>query len=87
MSDSFPDGPGKKILHARLRKQFSRARDSSFLLKVEFRIPSGVMILFGPSGAGKSTLLRCIAGLSCPDEGHVSVGDHVFYDSQRGVNV
>jgi len=56
-------------------------------MEAEFKIPPGVMILFGPSGAGKSTLLRCIAGIYSPDEGSVSVGDHVFYDSQRHINI
>jgi molybdate transport system ATP-binding protein len=86
-ADSFPAQLRKPMLHARICKQFERARDCGFRMEAEFKIPPGVMILFGPSGAGKSTLLRCIAGIYSPDEGSVSVGDHVFYDSQRHINI
>jgi molybdate transport system ATP-binding protein len=86
-ADSFPARLREPMLHAHICKQFERARDCGFRMEAEFNIPSGVMILFGPSGAGKSTLLRCIAGIYSPDEGRVSVGDRVFYDSERHINI
>ena len=46
---------------------------------VSFDIPHGsITALVGPNGAGKTTLLRCIAGLTRPLEGSISV---------RGVDV
>jgi molybdate transport system ATP-binding protein len=61
--------------------------DSSFTLDVDFGAPPGVTILFGASGAGKSQTLRAIAGLARPDEGRISVGGEVFFDSARGVDL
>jgi molybdate transport system ATP-binding protein len=86
-TDALRVAPREPMLEARIRKQFARARDCGFRIEAEFTIPPGVMILFGPSGAGKSTLLRCIAGIYSPDEGRVSVGARVYYDSQRRINV
>lgn len=60
---------------------------SEFLLEISFEIPSGFTILFGSSGAGKTTLLDCLAGLTTPDYGHISVANRVLFDSSRGVNV
>jgi molybdate transport system ATP-binding protein len=61
--------------------------DSSFWLDVNFSIAPGITILFGSSGAGKTTLLDCIAGLSSPDDGSITIGDRVLFDSQSGVDV
>ena len=44
-------------------------------------------VFLGPSGSGKSTVLRCLAGLERPERGHVRLGDHVWFDAARGVNV
>ncbi|XPP26809.1 MAG: ABC transporter ATP-binding protein [Leucobacter sp.] len=43
--------------------------------------------LLGQSGCGKTTTLRCIAGLETPTSGHISIGDHVVYDSDRRIDV
>jgi putative spermidine/putrescine transport system ATP-binding protein len=41
---------------------------------INFDIKEGELVtLLGPSGCGKSTLLRCIAGLTEPDSGQISV--------------
>ncbi len=45
----------------------------------------GVVALVGPSGAGKSSILNVIAGLARPPSGHVSLGEQVWQDSDRGV--
>jgi molybdate transport system ATP-binding protein len=67
-----------------VRKRFSSgARE--FHLDVEFAAPAGITILFGPSGAGKTTLLDCIAGLTTPDSGNITIGGHVLYDRGAGV--
>jgi len=49
--------------------------------------PGEMFTLLGPSGCGKTTTLRCIAGLERPDGGQISVGEKVFFDSSRRVNV
>ena len=48
---------------------------------------SGITILFGPSGSGKTTTLRAIAGIIGPDEGRITVGDRVFFDSRTGARL
>lgn len=35
----------------------------------------GLIGVIGPNGAGKSTLLRCLAGLTVPDSGRVTIDD------------
>jgi molybdate transport system ATP-binding protein len=71
---------------ARTRED-DNAGGTAFILDVEFKAPPGVTILFGASGAGKSQTLRAVAGLTRPDEGRISVGDEVFFDSARGINL
>src|SRR5215831_10302863 len=64
-----------------------RGSTSSFALDVAFDAPSGFTILFGASGAGKTTLLDCIAGLTAPDSGRISVGERVLFDASQAINV
>jgi molybdate transport system ATP-binding protein len=73
-------------LAVRVRKQLPRARSTSFLLDVSFKVLPGITILFGPSGAGKSTVLDCIAGLLRPDAGKISVDGDVLFDSESGTD-
>jgi molybdate transport system ATP-binding protein len=58
-----------------------------FQLAVDFDAPPGVTVLFGPSGSGKSTTLAAIAGLTKPDAGRVALGDTVWFDAERGIDV
>ena len=67
-------------LEVRIRKRFANP-EGSFLLNVHFRALAGFTIIFGASGAGKTTLLDCIAGLTEPDEGRISIGGEVVYES------
>jgi iron(III) transport system ATP-binding protein len=84
----------------RLRKGFegsrrkARSSDATYgarvlaVSDVSFEVKPGEMFtLLGPSGCGKTTTLRMIAGLERPDEGLVSVGDRVLFDSTRRTNV
>ncbi len=65
-----------------------RKRRGDFALDVAFSAPTpGVTAVFGRSGCGKSTLIALIAGLLTPDSGRVSVGDDVWYDSERHLSV
>ena len=67
-----------------IKKSFQGTR---FSLDLAFEAPAGITILFGPSGSGKTTLLRAIAGIEEPDEGRISLGSEVFFDSARGVRM
>ena len=58
-----------------------------FALDVAFEGGAGVTGLFGPSGCGKTTVIRLIAGLECPDEGRIVLGDRVLLDSAAGVRL
>src|SRR5215831_20438440 len=64
-----------------------RASTSDFLLDVAFDVHTGFTILFGSSGAGKTTLLDCIAGLTAPDSGKISIGNRVLFGSSQGINI
>lgn len=57
-------------------------------LDMRATIDSGSFVsLFGPSGAGKTTLLRMIAGLTEPDQGRITVGNQIWFDSANKVNL
>jgi molybdate transport system ATP-binding protein len=58
-----------------------------FSLEVEETCPPGITCIIGPSGSGKSTLLATLAGLAAPDRGRVAVGDEVWLDRARGIEV
>src|SRR3989442_12189588 len=74
-------------LSVAVQKKFSAGGAPGFSLGAEFSVPSGITILFGPSGAGKTTLLECIAGLARPDNGRISAGDRVLFDSERKIDL
>lgn len=58
-----------------------------FNVDLEYEFDSGVLVIQGESGAGKTTILNCISGLSRPDEGRISLGSRVVFDSTAGVDV
>lgn len=47
----------------------------------------GFCSLFGKSGAGKTTILRVLAGLTKPEKGRIVIGDSVWFDSDRKINL
>jgi molybdate transport system ATP-binding protein len=73
-------------LKVQLGKRYSNAQ-GDFLLDTAFTVAPGITIIFGPSGAGKTTLLDCIAGLSTPDSGKVTIDDRILLDHARGKNI
>ncbi len=72
-------------LSVEIHKRFSG--DSNFELNAKFSVPPGISILFGPSGAGKTTLLDCVAGLTTPDFGWITVAGRAFLDSCSATNL
>lgn len=69
------------------RVRFAVGRGSGFVLDVAFEVPPGISILWGPSGSGKSTALGAIAGLIRPDAGRITLGDEVWFDSDRRISL
>lgn len=55
----------------------------TILQALTFDLTEGeILCLLGPSGCGKTTALKTIAGLSIPQQGHISLfGDTVFSDN------
>jgi molybdate transport system ATP-binding protein len=74
------------LLRASFEKQL-RSPHGQFLLDVDFEVPTGFTILFGASGAGKTTVLDCLAGLTTPDLGTMSLGNRILFDASRRTNV
>jgi len=89
-ADSSPSAASQKKgaagLEAEVRKRHN-APEREFTLDVAFEVSPGFTILFGASGAGKTTLLDCIAGLTTPDAGGISIGARVVFDPAEHVNV
>ena len=84
-SVSQVEGPDR--IASPLKARFRRQQSIEFSLEVDFDAAPGFTILFGPSGAGKTTLLDCIAGLTTPESGRISVGDRVWFDSAQRTNL
>lgn len=58
------------------------------LLTVNETIPSiGITAIFGRSGSGKTSLINTIAGLVTPQQGRISVKDHILFDSDKKIDV
>ncbi len=85
-ASAIPAVPISADLEVRIRKRFPSPA-GSFNLNVHFRALAGFTILFGASGAGKTTMLDCIAGLADPDEGRITIGGEVLYDSDKSRDV
>jgi len=65
-----------------------RLGDNEILKGVSLAVPAGeVVALLGPSGSGKTTLLRAVAGLETPHRGSIAIGDRVFFDAARNIDL
>ncbi|HEY7261625.1 MAG TPA: ABC transporter ATP-binding protein [Trebonia sp.] len=49
--------------------------------------PSEIVSIVGPSGCGKTTLLRCVAGLTQPNAGTVSIAGTTVTEPPEGVGM
>ncbi|PAF41567.1 ATP-binding cassette domain-containing protein [Helicobacter sp. 11S03491-1] len=59
-----------------------------FVLRVQACFPMGEFIsIFGKSGVGKTTILRILSGLETPNKGKIIVGDKVYFDSEKNINL
>jgi molybdate transport system ATP-binding protein len=65
-----------------------RLEREGFVLDSELSVPGrGVSAILGPSGCGKTTLLRAIAGLEKSPGGYLRVGDEVWQEGERCLQV
>lgn len=75
------------IIHIDIEKTMVSAQ-GKMQLEISAQIESREMVaLFGPSGAGKTTMLRMLAGLVKPDKGIITVGNTVWFDSMRNIDL
>lgn len=59
----------------------------SFGLEMHVNSKDNRIGILGASGCGKTMTLKCIAGIETPDEGRIQIGDTVFFDSAKKINL
>ncbi|TFH42572.1 MAG: ABC transporter ATP-binding protein [ANME-2 cluster archaeon] len=81
-------------LKVNITKNFFNKRGSkkenvkpNFSLHCRFDVENEIVVLFGRSGSGKTTALQCIAGLTKPDSGNISLNGSIFFDNKGKINV
>ena len=67
------------VAHIAITKRFPQ-----FTLDCDVTFEAGATSVFGPSGSGKTTLLNCIAGLSRPDSGQITVMGTTIFSASEG---
>jgi molybdate transport system ATP-binding protein len=75
------------MLDAHIKKQFGSGNGHSLTIDVNVKTAGGVTVLFGASGAGKTSILRAIAGIIAPDEGRITLGEKIYFDSASGISL
>jgi molybdate transport system ATP-binding protein len=75
------------MIHFYLEKSFP-SKGRPFRLALEYALPRGRLLgVCGPSGCGKSTLLRCLAGLSAPNEGFITMEGEDWFNHRAGIHL
>jgi molybdate transport system ATP-binding protein len=59
----------------------------AFELRAALTLGAETVALIGPSGAGKTSLLRAVAGLEHPSAGHIALGDALWFNAQRKIDL
>lgn len=65
---------------------FSHGKRIDFQLKAECE-QGKIIAIYGKSGAGKSSLLRMLAGLMQPDQGMIKIGQDIWYEKSKKINL
>lgn len=74
-------------IHIRFKKKLLGS-GGAFELCVDKRLYFGEFIaLFGKSGAGKTSILRILSGLDEVKDGYIRVGDEIWLDSKKHINL
>ena len=83
-SQTSPASPNMaRMLSLRVRVEYP-----DFELDIDGELEAeGVTAIFGASGSGKSTLLRAIAGFERPGDGRIALGEDVWFDDARRIDV
>lgn len=58
-----------------------------FSLEVAFQSNAKRIGILGASGCGKSMTLKSIAGIETPEKGRIQIGDRVFFDADKKINI
>lgn len=69
-------------IEASIRKEFK-----NFKLHMEITVPGKILGILGASGCGKSMTLKAVAGIITPDEGRITIGEKIIYDSSRKIDL
>jgi molybdate transport system ATP-binding protein len=59
----------------------------AFDLRAALTLGAETIALIGPSGSGKTSLLRTVAGLERPASRRIALGEEVWFDAERKLNV
>lgn len=75
------------MLNFDLHKKLHTA-EGEMQLQIDVQIESGKLVnLYGASGAGKTSVLRMLAGFMRPDDGSIKMGNTVWFDGKKHINL